>query len=259
MNTPHDIGRWRKAQRAELLARRTAVPAEQRRQWNDVITQHLVEGFPFLQWMTIGLYWPFRGELDPRFAMRRFRDCGARGALPVVVRKNAPLQFREWWPGVPTTKGILDLPVPEGTRAVNPEAVLVPPVGFDAHGYRLGYGGGYFDRTLAAMAPQPLKIGVAFELSRIPTIRPQAHDIPMDFIVTECGIHYVAEEGLRLINESAHVLELAGDLIRARGHRAGDNPALVHGYAFASDRLVVREYASPPCYIHELDASYKDA
>ena len=63
----------------------------------------------------------------------------------------------------------------------------MPLVGFDAQGYRLGYGGGYFDRTLAALARKPLTIGVGFEFARLPTIRPQPHDIPMDFIVTEAG------------------------------------------------------------------------
>ena len=82
-------------------------------------------------------------------------------------------------------------------------------MGFDSKGYRLGYGGGYFDRTLAVMQPQPLKIGVAFELSRIPTIRPQPHDVPMDLIVTEAGIHCVRENGLERVDDSCDALEFA--------------------------------------------------
>jgi 5,10-methenyltetrahydrofolate synthetase len=89
-----------------------------------------------------------------------------------------------------------------GTQAVTPGALLIPPIGFDAQGYRLGYGGGYFDRTLASLDPQPLKIGVAFELSRIETIRPQPHDIPMDFIVTEAGIHRVGPGGLQRVERA---------------------------------------------------------
>ena len=150
----------------------------------------------------------------------------------MVVEKKAPLQFREWWPGVATSKGVFDLPVPEGTRVVVPQALLIPPVGFDARGYRLGYGGGYFDRTLAAMTPQPLKIGVAFELSHMETIRPQPYDIPLDFIVTEAGIYPVGAEGLRLVT-AAEAAARATRLLAAR------NP--------------VSEYASPPCYGSEFN------
>ena len=196
-----DVGAWRKLRRAELLARREAVPADERRAWNEAITAMLVEGFPSLQRGIVACYWPFRGEFDPRFAIRHFRQHGARAALPEVVEKRAPLRFREWWPGVAMdTSGVFDLPVPVGTDVVTPDALLIPPVGFDALGYRLGYGGGYFDRTLAAMQPQPLKIGVGFELSRMATIRPQPHDIPMDFIVTQAGIHRVGENGLERVS-----------------------------------------------------------
>jgi 5-formyltetrahydrofolate cyclo-ligase len=194
-----EVAAWRKQQRAELLARREAVPVEQRRAWNEAITALLVKGFPQLESGVVALYWPFRGEFDARFAVRHFRERGARAALPQVVEKRTPLRFREWWPGVEMdTSGVYGIPVPAGTEAVTPTALLIPPVGFDARGYRLGYGGGYFDRTLAALHPQPLKIGVGFELSRIPTIHPQPHDIPMDFIVTEAGIHRAGPGGLEL-------------------------------------------------------------
>ena len=196
MRTAPDIQGWRDARRAELLAVRVAVPALQRRKWNEAVTQLLATHFPMLQGMVIGAYWPFRGEFDPRFLMRQLRNGGSRLALPVVVSKNAPLQFREWWPGAPTVKATLGLPVPVGTELLEPQALLIPPVGFDERGYRLGYGGGFFDRTLAAARPQPLKIGVGFELSRIPTIRPQAHDVAMDFIVTEAGVYSVGAGGL---------------------------------------------------------------
>lgn len=194
--TAPDVQRWRKTWRTELLAARIAVPVPQRRQWGQIVTQQLATYFPMLQGMVVGGYWPFRGEFDPRFLMRQLRRGGARLALPVVVSKNAPLQFREWWPGAPTVKAALGLPMPDGTDLLVPQALLIPPVGFDEQGYRLGYGGGYFDRTLAAMHPQPLKIGVGFELSRLPTIHPQAHDVAMDFIVTEAGVYGVGEAGL---------------------------------------------------------------
>ncbi|MGA8380332.1 MAG: 5-formyltetrahydrofolate cyclo-ligase, partial [Stellaceae bacterium] len=96
-----------------------------------------------------------------------------------------PLEYRAWRPGDPLVDGVWNIPVPERRDIVVPQAVLAPLVGFDRDCYRLGYGGGYFDRTLAALAPRPWAIGVGFEASMIETIRPQAHDIPMDLIVTE--------------------------------------------------------------------------
>ena len=183
---------WRKQQRAALIARRTAVPRDILRQWNAAISELIACGFPMLTGMTIAFCWPFQSEFDARFVIRRFRERGATAALPVVVAKAHPLQFRKWWPGAPMIPGVYGIPVPDGTELVMPDAAIVPMNGFDARGYRLGYGGGYFDRTLAAAAPQPLAIGVGFELARLPTIQPQPHDIAMDFVVTEAGIHAVA-------------------------------------------------------------------
>lgn len=214
---------WRRALRAELIARRAAIPAARHRAWSVAITQSLVEGFALLGSLRIGFYWPMQGEFDPRYAVRHWREAGAQVALPVVVRKQAPLQFRAWWPGVATSCGVLNLPVPEGTIEVVPQAVLMPPVGFDARGFRLGYGGGYFDRTLAAIIPQPLKIGVAFELSRIDTIHPQAYDIPMDFIITEAGIHVVGAGGLECL-APAEAARRAAALIESRPPPGGGNP-----------------------------------
>ena len=216
MSAPEDIRLWRKTMRAELLEKRAAVSTEQHQAWSDTITGLLVSGFPMLRQMTVSLYWPFQGEFDPRYAIRHFRESGAVAALPVVIEKRAPLQFREWWPGVATSKGVFDLPVPEGTRVVVPQALLIPPVGFDDRGYRLGYGGGYFDRTLSTISPQPLKIGVAFEMSRLETIYPQAYDIPLDFIVTERCIYHNAPSGLQPVVELARGAELATQLMTYR-------------------------------------------
>ncbi len=179
----------RREQRLQLLARRQAVPTAQRRAWDATITERLLQAFPVRAPLVVAFYWPMRGEFDPRVVVRAWRSAGARAVLPVVRRKNWPLAFREWWPGVRTRKGVYDLPVPMGTEVLRPDVLLIPPVGFDAAGYRLGYGGGFYDRTLARLVPPPLKIGVGYELSRMADFSPLPHDIPMDIVVTEAGVY----------------------------------------------------------------------
>ena len=92
--------------------------------------------------------------------------------------------------------GAYGIPVPDNTEPVNIDIVLIPMVGFDQQGYRLGYGSGYYDRTLAISEPCPLVIGIAFEMFRLDSVYPQAHDIPMDFIITETGIYQTKENKL---------------------------------------------------------------
>ncbi|MEO8157510.1 MAG: 5-formyltetrahydrofolate cyclo-ligase [Betaproteobacteria bacterium] len=258
MDIPSEIRQWRQMHRTELLARRNAVPALQRRIWTKAITRLLVEQFPVLQGMLLGTYCPFNGEFDPRAAMRLLRRCGTRNALPTVVQKKQPLQFREWWPGAPMSKDECDIPVPDGTEVVRPEAMLIPAVGFDSRGFRLGYGGGYFDRTLAASVPQPLKIGVAFELSRMATIRPQRHDVPMDFIVTEAGVHYVFDAGLELVSAPSRTFQLACEIVWRRDCGERRDRATRYDCNDGPERMIAGHFSSPPCYAHEIDPFYKD-
>jgi 5-formyltetrahydrofolate cyclo-ligase len=93
--------------------------------------------------------------------------------------------FRLWSETAEMEEGRYGIPVPRATAEVRPDVVLLPLVGFDGANYRLGYGGGYYDRTLAGLEPRPRTIGLGFELSRLPTVHPQPHDIPLDEIVTE--------------------------------------------------------------------------
>lgn len=199
---------WRKNQRAELIARREAVAAADHRRWSASISAALEHGFPALQKGVVGFCWPHRGEYDPRPAMAFFQKHGAILALPEVVNEavnemqdnGAPLCFRKWWPEAPMKTGAYAIPVPDNTEPVTPSALIMPMLGFDQQGYRLGYGGGYFDRTLAAFKPRPLAIGVAFEILRLDSVHPQPHDIAMDFVVTETGIYRVTAGNLQLIS-----------------------------------------------------------
>ncbi len=179
---------WRRAERERLIAERMEVTAATRRQWGERIAaslQTVIAETPG----TLGVYWPFRAEFDPRYVID-WAIAGGRGvALPVVVDKKGPLEYHAWRPGEPLVDGVWNIPVPEKRDLVLPSVVLAPVVGYDRAGYRLGYGGGYFDRTLAALSPRPRAIGVGFSLQAIETIHPQSFDIPMDVVVTETAIH----------------------------------------------------------------------
>lgn len=178
---------WRRGERQRLLELRTAAPAAERRRWGEAIEERLYTILTKRPGITLGVYWPFKAEFDARALVERLIPLGFAAALPVVVDKKGPLEYRSWRAGDPLVDGVWGIPVPEKREVVVPQAVLAPLVGFDRDCYRLGYGGGYFDRTLAALSPRPMAIGVGFEFSRLETIHPQDFDIPMEMIVTESG------------------------------------------------------------------------
>lgn len=158
--------------------------------------RHLEHAFPDLAFQMpggeaaiIAICWPYRNEYDARHVAVKLRKAGATIALPVVVAPGEALEFREWHPGVRMARGPMGIPYPARTEEVDPTVVILPVVGFDDAGFRLGYGGGYFDRTLAAMDRRALVIGAAHEFARLPTIYPQLHDIPVDYVITESGLY----------------------------------------------------------------------
>lgn len=178
---------WRKAERERLIALRQRLPPDDRHHRGARIESelhNLLGQRPGI----LGVYWPFRAEFDPRPLINWAVAAGRTVALPVVVDKKGPLEYRAWRPGEPLVDGVWNIPVPEKRDVVIPAMVLAPLVGFDNACYRLGYGGGYFDRTLGAMSPRPFAIGIGFEIQRLETIHPQSFDMPMDVIVTETGI-----------------------------------------------------------------------
>jgi 5-formyltetrahydrofolate cyclo-ligase len=182
-----DVAAWRKQRRAELIAQRQALDPALRRAWNAALDANLRGVLADRAPGIISFYWPFRGEFDARPPIRDLLAQGWRAALPVVVQKKAPLEFRLWTPDAAMVDGIW-IPVPRDGAVVTPAIVLGPLVGFDAARYRLGYGGGYYDRTLAILSPRPLVIGVGYEFSRLETIYPQPFDQRFDIMVTEAAV-----------------------------------------------------------------------
>jgi 5-formyltetrahydrofolate cyclo-ligase len=180
-----EIRAWRKGQREVLIARRVARDPTQRKRLSEPVIESLRAAIDAARYPVLGLYWPIRGEIDLREFAREHIEAGGTVALPVVVRDAAPVEFWRWQPGVALKRGHWNIPVPPERDLVTPDILVVPLVGFDAGRYRLGYGGGFYDRTLAAAIPRPRTIGVAFADAELPTIYPQPHDIPLDVILTE--------------------------------------------------------------------------
>jgi 5-formyltetrahydrofolate cyclo-ligase len=212
---------WRKTQRERLISARVRVTPAELDAWRAQIDRHLEQSFPGLANCRLAFCWPIKGEYDARHLARTLRARGALTALPVVVAPKTPLIFREWHPGVGLAVGPLDIPYPKDSAEVVPDAVLLPMNGWDAGGYRLGYGAGFFDRTLASLSAKPVVIGVAYEQARLETIHPQDWDIPVDYLVTEGGVYRRDPEGLAFLGAP----------------QAGDDPSLL---------------SSPVCYAGEV-------
>lgn len=178
---------WRQALRREMLARRAALTAESHAEFSAAIVRHLLANLPELASRVVGFCWPVKHEPDVRAALLAWSQLGGRAALPVVIAADEALAFRAWHPDTPLVPDRYGIPTPASGEWLIPEAILLPLNAFDGQGFRLGYGGGYFDRTLAALAPRPLAVGVGFEINRVGSIRPQPHDQRLDWIVTEAG------------------------------------------------------------------------
>jgi 5-formyltetrahydrofolate cyclo-ligase len=224
--TAEELKSWRRAERQRLIAAREGLDAPTLERFRRRIDAHLERSFPGLAAARLAFCWPVRGEYDARPLVETLRHRGAVTALPVVVGPGQPLVFREWHPGVALGSGPLGIPFPLKSEPVLPSVVLVPMNGWDDAGYRLGYGAGFFDRTLASLAPKPVAIGVSYGLARMKTIHPQSWDIPMDWVVTERGVYRRDPDGLAFLGEAS----------------AGEPSAL----------------ASPVCYVDEITPGHFD-
>jgi 5,10-methenyltetrahydrofolate synthetase len=196
MQERQDIMAWRREERQRLLEARVRSPVAERQAASTRICERLDALWRgqgrLVPGAIVSAYWPLRGEPDLRAWLGVLHEQGLACVLPVVVEKGAPLQFRRWSPGCAMEKGFWNIPVPADPTPFVPELLIAPVVGFDRQCFRLGYGGGYFDRTLALLQSQGRTfhvMGVGYAQSEIPTIHPLPHDIALQGIVTEAATY----------------------------------------------------------------------
>ena len=144
----------------------------------------------------IGAYWPIKGEFDPLPALHRWKEDGElldesqlrRIGLPVVDKMHKTLKFHAWYPGCPMEEDAYGIPKPKDTEVIIPTLLFVPCVGYGPGGHRLGYGGGFYDRTLASLVPRPYTVGLGFTHGFLGDLEPELHDIPLNAILNDNGI-----------------------------------------------------------------------
>ena len=137
----------------------------------------------------VGAYWPIKGEFDALPALFRWSEADSRRriGLPVIDKATKQLSFRVWYPGCEMEEDAYGIPKPKDTPLFSPTLLLVPCVGYGPQGVRLGYGGGFYDRTLATLGPRPATVGLAFSHGYVPWLKPEAHDVPLDTVLTDEG------------------------------------------------------------------------
>jgi 5-formyltetrahydrofolate cyclo-ligase len=189
MDSWTDVRAWRKQTRARLLAERQSLSTIERERIAGTVRDRVFALLGDRLPRSLGLYWPIQGEMNMVPVAEAVLAAGGRVGLPVVVQKAAPVEFWSWKRGERLVAGEWDIPVPKHRDLVTPELLIVPLVGYDPGKFRLGYGAGFYDRTLAAAVPRPRTIAVGFGTALLETIHPQPHDIPMDVVVTEREIY----------------------------------------------------------------------
>jgi 5-formyltetrahydrofolate cyclo-ligase len=187
------------ALRDAALARRDALPPLARSKGAQAMAAH---SLPFLvgPGTIVAGYQPIRSAIDPRPLMQRLQEAGATLALPVIVGRDVPLLFRAWTFGAPLTRGLLGISEPDANaEPCVPDIVLTPLAAFDRAGHRIGYGGGYYDRTLEALrARRPTTaVGVAFAAQEVETIPASPHDATLDVVLTDAEAIDFRPDGVR--------------------------------------------------------------
>lgn len=185
--TAKDVARFRTRERVRLYELRRSTPHSDNARMAEVVGEELDRLIGAPEGRNIAVYWPIRGELDLRAWMKKAHEAGANIVLPVVLEKRQPLEFRPWAPRCKMERGVWNIPVPAEGDAVQPDIVISAVLGIDDALYRLGNGGGFYDRTLAAMDKLPWVIGVGQPFARMKSIFPMPWDIPMQTVVLGDG------------------------------------------------------------------------
>jgi 5-formyltetrahydrofolate cyclo-ligase len=186
-----DIEETKAALRRQAHATRAALSDEDRAEAANAVAEHFFEHVAYEPDQVIAGYWRIRDELDCQPILIRLMDGGQRVVLPVVAGDEAPLELRVWEADAPLYEAGFGTLAPSdlAPRAV-PDLVLMPLLGFDSAGTRLGYGGGYYDRTLAILPKKPMLVGLAFAAQELDHIPRALHDVPLDAIITENGVRF---------------------------------------------------------------------
>ena len=172
--------------RSQLLITRKNLAHEQRSHYDALLCERVLHWWDDNQVESLGVYWPIRGEPDLQSAYATLSSRGVQLALPIVAANDAPLQFAKWSPGEATIAGAMKVPIPAPPQTIlQPQALLIPCVGFNSERARLGYGGGFYDRTLA-IDPRPLAIGIAYQCG-LAEFTADPHDVKLDVILTEAS------------------------------------------------------------------------
>ena len=170
--------------RRRLLIERLSISPKLRVQWDESICTQILSWWKINPFKSIGVYWPVQGEANCISAYQSLAQQGVQLALPMIVDKHTPLKFVAWTPGDPVEQGAYNIPIPaEPTRTLRPEALIIPCLGFNADRFRLGYGGGFYDRTLASH-PRPHTVGIAYQYTQV-IFDASTHDIALDTVITE--------------------------------------------------------------------------
>ena len=149
--------------------------------------------------LSIGAYWPIKGEFDPLPALYRWAEGAPEGVtrrigLPVADRSSGSLRFHVWYPGCPMELDAYNISKPKGTEEFAPEMLIVPCLGYGPGGLRLGYGGGFFERTLFSIEPRPVTVGVSYTHGFLPLLRATAKDVELDAMLTEDGVMWQRQQ-----------------------------------------------------------------
>jgi 5-formyltetrahydrofolate cyclo-ligase len=191
---PSDLQAQKKALRAQLIAQRERL--SDRVQRNEALQRVMRVWLLERPDTVIGAYWPIKGEFDPLPALYRWKEAETsaidgkhrRLGLPVVDKVHKTLTFHAWYPGCAMEPDAYGIPKPKDTEVIVPTLLFVPCVGYGIGGYRLGYGGGFYDRTLAELAPKPFTVGLGYTVGFLDDFEPEPHDQPLDAILNDNGV-----------------------------------------------------------------------